>query len=493
MFHASSYLFRWLQMLFCGAVLMLAGCAAEEASRQEEPSSDGTQLTIVTRAMSDADDIDNYIRELRVIAVKDGEAYNVCLNEYFERTSDDRFVSRNGYEAEVSATDNNTLILHVPLNSHGTGIYTFYLIANEDGYIQPGFSYDKTLTSTLADVTPAIPATEVEATLGTSALWAKYAGSLRKATSRYMLMSATERYMVYAGRENNIGTIELVRTMARVDFLIENNVQGSNLTFSSVKVVGESPDEICVMQPDTFTPESENTGETVVAATATAGKAVTFYLPERILAEADETQKDKALQISFTAKDGYGREKTYTNQIYIGPYGGNSSAAGSYAGYSIKRNTYYTITARLNSWSELPYIETTVKPWTYKTYQETFDMYYTVSVEMPATGVGSETSGYVFSSDDAVLTFKVTDIRPDGAECTAELDPSFDLITGVTPGAGTSFEIMPVKIGTNQYTFTVKPGTETDGKAHVFALFLTVNGDRYPIHQCSVKYNKPAS
>ena len=487
----SSYISRILWPFVFGLLLMQTGCSSDTQAETEQQDTDGTRLTITTRAISNVEDIDNYISTLRLIVVKNGEAYNVCLNEYFERKTNLVFESKNGYVAEMNGTDDK-MTINVPLSSRGTGIYTFYLIANEKDYIQPGFSYDKTLTSTLSVITRATSAAEVAATLDTNALRVKYAGTLRAATSRYMLMTATEQYMVYAGRENNIGSIELVRAMARVDFVIQNNVADQELTFSNVTVEGSVPDEIYVMQSSVFTPDDANTGETVVAAKATAGKAVTFYLPERLLAEADEADKGKALQISFTAKDGYGREKTYTDQIYIGPY---ESGSKKYTGYGVKRNTYYTITARLNKWSEMPYIETTVKPWKYKTYEEDFDMLYSVTITLPSTGVGQETSGYVFYDTDAVLTFAVTNLEPADAICMAEIDPEFDSVT--TSGNGEIFAIEKMETtdtdGKRVCIFKVKPGANADDKAHTLALFLYVNGDRYPIHLCSVKYNNSAS
>lgn len=452
------------------AIATLIGCSGEQTVAPEE--TDGTQLVIMARGGSaDPTDTDNHIKSLRLVITKQSSDA-LCFNKIFTRNESGDLAAPEGSQAKITeetGADGETIIkiTESPFN-FGSGNYNFYLIANEEGYYRADAA-DLLLSESLTDLKTA---TDANSLLGNPSVRIKIK---EPGESHPILMSAAYQQWVYSQQDNRIGNIELVRSVARVDFTIKkSSTVTEDLTFSNIKLIGEMPDYFRAMEWESNYFEPTATGqsaEKVIAATAQVDKTITFYLPERLLRDQKEYDVSSALQIGITAT-ARGVTNDYKNKIYIGPY---EEAASSYTGYSIPRNTYYQINATIKKWDSAPYIEVKVLPWTYKKKSETFDVNYNVTT----TGVNKEPNGIYYFSESSELEVTVSKIDPSDAECKAELksDPE-----GVFAIDGT-----PTRTGAT-YTCRIKrqtgytPAANEKDKISKLTLYIKINKEFYPIY-----------
>lgn len=475
--HRLSIRYRAYIMFCLLAIATLASCSSEQTAPTED--TDGTRLVITARGgNADPTDIDNHIKSLRLVITKQGSDV-LCFNEVFIREASGELTAPEGSKAKITETTdtNGETIIKItesPFN-FGTGIYNFYLVANEEGYYRADIA-NMELSESLTDLKTASDAAKLLNVPSVKALF-KTPG-----TDQPILMSAAYQQWVYSQQDNSIGNIELVRSVARVDFIIKNSTSTTPMTFSNVKLIGHEPTSFNIMESESnyFDPvQTRQSDERTIATTADAGKAITFYLPERLLRTANERDSKYALQIGFTAT-AYEKTKEYTNKIYIGPY--ESGGTDTYTGYSIPRNTYYTITANIKKWESNPYIETKVLPWTYKKKESTYDVDYDIAID----GVTKNVKGiYEFMSKETTMEVTVSRITPSGADCKAEFESASEsafMIDGT-----------PTRNG-DTYTCRIKPQSgytpPADGTVEIskLTLYIKVNDEFYPVYLIKMTY-----
>lgn len=205
---------RLLAPVLACLVLALAGCS-QDAAEAEAPSSPtgGTYLTIVTRGINTIDDTqyEDYVKTLRVIIFND--AGNSIANLFLQNTDDDttdeipNHTPQTGDKTEVLLDEQN-------IGQISSGVYTFYCIANEDGYsntadeiLSVALGVDKDITEEYLD-----------------GMQVKFTeNDIRKptGTDKYMLMSTKQDFLIRAGEENSI-TIVLDRALAKAQLVIQS-------------------------------------------------------------------------------------------------------------------------------------------------------------------------------------------------------------------------------------------------------------------------------
>ena len=327
---------RLLAPVLACLVLALAGCS-QDATEAEAPSSPtgGTYLTIVTRGINTTTptEYEDYVGKLRVIAFDtDGNAVdgmNFTIDDMSQFT-----VHGSGDDASIEVT-------HVFDSGIITsGVYTFYFVANEDGY------YTTTADETLADALDEVSrTTDLEAIQVNTEMTAD--GRQLKPTATNMLMS-TGPYtaLIREGEKNRIGDdnhIKLVRAFAKAQLALklpEGNTSQEVPTVTSVTLNGSIPDYFYLI-PGNKAEITSTTSFNNRTISADVTKTLfnedldpadyfyvseTIYLPERYLTNNIE---ENALQYSITIEDNN----------YSAPIADGTEAP---VDYNIIRNCAYT-------------------------------------------------------------------------------------------------------------------------------------------------------
>lgn len=295
---------RLLAPVLACLVLALAGCS-QDATEAEAPSSPtgGTYLTIVTRGINTTTptEYEDYVGKLRVIAFDtDGNAVdgmNFTINNMSQFP-----VKGNGDEASIEVT-------HVFDSGIITsGVYTFYFVANEDGY---STTESQTLSVALEAVTAEsalediLVETQMEAT-----------GQIKPSATNMLMSTGPYTALIREGENNRIGDdnhIKLVRAFAKAQLALKL----PNTTSSA-----PSDDDVTVTLsasiPNSFYLIPENTTEitgriSLTDRTISGGGTLfdaegvspdpfyvseTIYLPERYL--ANNNIEENALTYSIT-------------------------------------------------------------------------------------------------------------------------------------------------------------------------------------------------
>lgn len=236
--------YSWLltPILAC-LMLTQASCSNDIAENTSDPVPGGTYLTIVTRGINTTTptEYEDYVGKLRVLAFdKEG---NIVPNMNFTIDDMSRFtVQGTGDEAYIEVKkefEGGTI---------SSGVYTFYFVANEDGY--------NTSDNTLANALDA-----VKTETGLKAIQVKteltQTGQI-KPSATTMLMS-TEPYpaLIYEGEVNKIGEknhIELIRAFAKAQLALKLKADGNtstNPTVTSVTLNGSYPDSFYLIEGTT--------------------------------------------------------------------------------------------------------------------------------------------------------------------------------------------------------------------------------------------------
>lgn len=292
---------RLLAPVLACLVLALAGCS-QDATEAEAPSSPtgGTYLTIVTRGIvtgtEDQGNYEDYVGSLRVIAF-DNEG-NRVINELVTDLP------------PVDATDSDvTITEELPAGTITSGVYTFYFVANEDGYNTTTES--QTLSVALEAVTAesALEDILVETKM-------KATGQIKPSATNMLMSTGPYTALIREGENNRIGDdnhIKLVRAFAKAQLALKL----PNTTSSA-----PSDDDVTVTLsasiPNSFYLIPENTTE-ITGSISLTDRAIsgggtlfdaegvspdpfyvseTIYLPERYL--ANNNIEENALTYSIT-------------------------------------------------------------------------------------------------------------------------------------------------------------------------------------------------
>lgn len=325
--------YSWLltPILAC-LMLTQASCSNDIAENTSDPVPGGTYLTIVTRGITttEAGIYEDYVKELRVLAFD--KAGNKVINELLTDLPDE--TEPNSY-VKITTTE-------LPAGTISSGVYTFYFVANEDGY---------NTTTSNKTLTQALDAVSTEAGLKTIQVKTELTQTGQIKPSATTMLMSTEPYpaLIYEGEVNKIGEknhIELIRAFAKAQLALKLKEDGNtstNPTVTSVTLNGSIPDSFYLIEGTT------NEGATSTASftnRAISGNGTLFkedldlspepfyisetiYLPERYLAENANTEEN-ALKYSITI-DG----KSYNAPIADGT---DLQAIN----YNIIRNNAYT-------------------------------------------------------------------------------------------------------------------------------------------------------
>ncbi len=203
---------RLLAPVLACLVLALAGCS-QDATEAEAPSSPtgGTYLTIVTRGINTITptEYEDYVGKLRFL-IFDSEGKNI-LNLSL---TNDGIPDIPDHTGDASTDASSVVLDEQNIGQISSGVYTFYCIANEDGYsntadelLSVALGVDKDITEEYLD-----------------GMQVKFTeNDIRKptGTDKYMLMSTKQDFLIRAGETNSI-TIVLDRALAKAQLVIQS-------------------------------------------------------------------------------------------------------------------------------------------------------------------------------------------------------------------------------------------------------------------------------
>lgn len=340
---AKQYIYHWL--FFPLLASLLAGsatsCINDPTMEEEEATYGKTSLVVTVRTITtDPDEAttyyDEYVKTLRIIGF-DASGNLVC----------------NGfYEQELEQVTNKTSIdIKQELENFQGGTCKLYFIANEEYYTTTNN------TPFLTDFLKNENSTLSEQSLNNCIISASSSGDNWGGTNlKPILMTAQTSAYIQSGKtEQNIGTINLIRCVAKVQLQIVdetgNAIIPDNPTFT---LSGSYPDSYSLLDVGTYISwKGENDNYSVNLTMVQKGSTYTsqeIYFPERLFAKG-ENMEANALKFSFTLND-----KPYTAAV--------ADATGT--DFNIRRNTHYTVIATLKK-KETVIFNVMVNAWGEKT------------------------------------------------------------------------------------------------------------------------------
>ena len=303
--------YSWLltPILAC-LMLTQASCSNDIAENTPETVPGGTYLTIVTRGITTTEPgiYEDYVKELRVLAFD--KAGNKVINV---------LLKGNDLNPEDETTSYVEVTKELPAGTISSGVYTFYFVANEDGYN----TSDNTLTNALAAVQneEGLKNIQVKTELTPD--------DQIKPSATTMLMS-TKPYtaLIREGEMNRIGDdnrIELIRAFAKAQLALKLKADGNTSTnptppsVTSVTLNGSYPDSFYLIGGTTnegaaltasFTDRTIEGNGTLFSGSTTPAP---FYISETIyLPEYKGYTDDNALNYSITIT---GDDKSYSAPV----------------------------------------------------------------------------------------------------------------------------------------------------------------------------------
>ena len=346
------YIYRWLFLPLVACIMAgTTGCGSDMTEESGKPSPDGgTYLTVTARGITDqpptGGNYDDYIASLRILAF-DENGGKLCNTLY-------KGSEGNGAKQWTATDDAITIKEKI---GNGGGKYSFYFIANEEGYQTN--DNNQTLSAVLSNID------NMDALKAINIMYSRGSGQIPGATA--ILMSRTlEDVAVWPGKENAIN-VELLRAFAKFELVVKDETNPSTIqTINNVTI----PSGTLPMYYTLFEGQSLNTevrfDNDIAISNATSSssdelfRGATVYLPEMRVNEAD----DKKLVVNFTASNG-SETRNYTVSA-----GGKNDTEGTSENdgindYSLYRNYSYTTTARFTrKWGNPIQLSVTVNDWT---------------------------------------------------------------------------------------------------------------------------------
>lgn len=314
------YIYHWL--FFPLLVLLLASGVAScsnDPAMEEEATYGKTSLVVTVRSITTTPDnattyYDEYVKTLRIIGF-DASGNLVC----------------NGFYDQLDQVTNAASIeITQELQNFQGGTCKLYFIANEDNYTTT--SNATSLTAFLEDEN----STLTEKKLNDCIINASSSGDNWGGTNlKPILMTAQTSVYIQSGKtEQNIGTIKLVRCVAKVQLQIVDETGSANIT-GTPTLSGSYPDSYSLLNVGTCTSWTEDNSYSVELEKkeddTTLYTSQEIYFPERLFTQDANTEAN-ALKFSFTLND-----KLYTAAV----------ADETGTDFNIRRNTHYTVIATL--------------------------------------------------------------------------------------------------------------------------------------------------
>ena len=311
------YIYHWL--FFPLLAILLAsgttGCSNESVMEEEETTYGKTSLVVTVRSITtDPNDnttyYDEYVKTLRIIGF-DVSGNLVC----------------NGFYNQLTQVTNAASIeITQELQNFQGGTCKLYFIANEDNYTTTS---NTTLTDFFTDENSVL----TEQNLKDCIIKASNADD-KWGTDPILMTAQTSVYIQSGKTEQNIGTIELVRCVAKVQLQIVDETESASIT-GTPTLSGSYPDSYSLLNVGTCTSWTEDNSYSVELEKkeddTTLYISQEIYFPERLFTQDANTEAN-ALKFSFTLNN-----KPYTIAV--------ADATGT--DFNIRRNTHYTVIATL--------------------------------------------------------------------------------------------------------------------------------------------------
>ena len=315
---AKQYIYHWL--FFPLLVLLLASgvasCSNDPAMEEEEATYGKTSLVVTVRSITTASDdattyYDEYVKTLRIIGF-DASGKLVC----------------NGFYDQLDQVTNAASIeITQELQNFQGGTCKLYFIANEDNYTTT--SNATSLTVFLKDENSTLTEKKLNDCIinasSTNDSWG---------TNPILMTAQTSVYIQSGKTEQNIGTIKLVRCVAKVQLQIVDETGSTNI-IGTPTLSGSYPDSYSLLDVGTYTSWTGNNSYSVELKEKADDKTLytsqEIYFPERLFTP-DANPEANALKFSFTLND-----KLYTAAV----------ADETGTDFNIRRNTHYTVIATL--------------------------------------------------------------------------------------------------------------------------------------------------
>ncbi|CDD32690.1 putative uncharacterized protein [Bacteroides sp. CAG:714] len=321
------YIYHWL--FFPLLVLLLAsgttGCSNESAMEEEEATYGKTSLVVTVRSITTAPDnattyYDEYVKKLRIIGF-DASGNLVC----------------NGFYDQLKQVTNAASIeITQELQNFQGGTCKLYFIANEDNYFIANEDNYTTFTSNATSLTAFLEdenSTLTEKKLNDCIINASSTND-SGGTNPILMTAQTSVYIQSGKTEQNIGTIKLVRCVAKVQLQIVDETESAIIT-GTPTLSGSYPDSYSLLDVGTCTNRTGDNSYSVELNVKNDDKTLytsqEIYFPERLFTPDANTEAN-ALKFSFTLNDT--------------PY---TAAVADETGrdFNIRRNTHYTVIATL--------------------------------------------------------------------------------------------------------------------------------------------------
>lgn len=323
------YIYHWL--FFPLLAILLAsgttGCSNESVMEEEETTYGKTSLVVTVRSITTNPNdnttyyYDEYVKTLRIIGFDASD--NLVCNGFF-----------NSLE---QVTHDTSIEITQELQNFQGGTCKLYFIANEE-------NYTTTNNTPLTDFLKDENSTLSEQSLNNCIISASSSGDNWGGTNlKPILMTAQTSAYIQSGKtEQNIGTINLIRCVAKVQLQIVDETGSAiipdNPTFT---LSGSYPDSYSLLGVGTYTSwrgEKDNYSEDLtMTKNGSTYTSQEIYFPERLFAKNANTEAN-ALKFSFTLNG-----ESYTAAV----------ADETGIDFNIRRNTHYTVIATLKKKNEV--------------------------------------------------------------------------------------------------------------------------------------------
>lgn len=341
---AKQYIYHWL--FFPLLASLLAGsatsCINDPTMEEEEATYGKTSLVVTVRTITtDPDEAttyyDEYVKTLRIIGF-DASGNLVC----------------NGfYEQELEQVTNKTSIdIKQELENFQGGTCKLYFIANEE-------YYTTTNNTPLTDFLKNENSTLREQSLNNCIISASSSGDNWGGTNlKPILMTAQTSAYIQSGKtEQNIGTINLIRCVAKVQLQIVDETGSASIS-GTPTLSGSYPKSYSLLDVRTYTSWTGDNSYSVKLKKKADDKTLytsqEIYFPERLFAQGENIEVN-ALKFSFTLND-----EPYTAAV--------ADVTGTGTDFNIRRNTHYTVIATLKK-KETVTFNVMVNAWGEKTME----------------------------------------------------------------------------------------------------------------------------
>lgn len=347
-------IYNWL--FFPLLTLMLAGSVASciKDSSMEEGTSGKSTLSIMVRGITTTDpgssgSYDDYVETLRVIGYDNTDAV-VCNQKY------------SGAElGTVEGKDPNTYIKITQTleDAFQGGVCDFYFIANEDGYsvYNSQTTPKQTLSAFLGDNAENAPLKEH---LNDCIIAFDTQNGFTPGYPILMTVHSTSQFLKPGN--NEMGSIQLVRCLARVQLKISNSSNQQDLTVNTVKLTGSCPDSYSLWNTETYKDYQaiQITRDLANMSSVEDGTVFTssaLFFPEK-LEKGGNATTDTDLKYTFSLTSG-----TTTKNYEIGIGKGKDTDQSVIEDYNIYRNHWYRTNVNFLGWQSQIKITYEVDDW----------------------------------------------------------------------------------------------------------------------------------